>query len=205
MSAPYRVRLRTIAARQLWDGRKARGGRGFIPGIRHFQAGVCALHKGSDAGNVDAADRLGEIEAAVESVERFLARWRRGLAGFAAELPEFGSVRPNDGSWVRASRSFRIRARETRRLARLIAAYDSVCAETVAVTAAASRAGVFNPHHEAVTERGRLIRAVIALGHRGPWARVRNRVVESGVRGASRGAGGPGHCHGAHCGERCPR
>ena len=39
MTRRRRVRLRTIAARQVWDGREARGGSGFIPGIRHFQAG----------------------------------------------------------------------------------------------------------------------------------------------------------------------
>ena len=44
----------------------------------------------------------------------------------------------------------RIRARETRRLAVLIAAYDAACAATV---------GVFNLHQGAIGERRRLIRA----------------------------------------------
>ena len=87
MSAPYRVRLRTVAARQLWDGRKARGGRGFIPGIRHFQAGVRALRGARRAGDIDAIARLTEIEAAFEVVERSLRalaqRARRVRGGLA--------------------------------------------------------------------------------------------------------------------------
>ena len=46
-AAAYRVRLRTVAARQLWDGRKARGGRTFArllaQGPRGIRGGVaCA-------------------------------------------------------------------------------------------------------------------------------------------------------------------
>ena len=175
MSAPYRVRLRTVAARQLWDGRKARGGRGFIPGIRHFQAGVRALHKASYAGDVDAAGRLAEIEAALEAVEGSLARWRRGLAGFVAESLVSCSAKEVCGGWLRASRLIRVRALETRRLAMLIHAYDDVCVATVEVTAAARKTQLFNPHHESIAERSRLIRAMMALGHRGRRYRLRGR------------------------------
>ena len=90
MSAPYRVRLRTVAARQLWDRRKARGGRGFIPGIRHFQAGVRSLYSARGASDIVAAERLAEVDAALGTVERSLARWRKGLEGFVAE--SLGSV-----------------------------------------------------------------------------------------------------------------
>ena len=129
MSAPYRVRLRTIAARQLWDGRKARGGRGFIPGIRHFQAGVRALRGARRAGDIDATARLTEIEAAFEVVERSLARWRRGLVGFVLDSLAPRSVEPGNGSWLGASRSIRVRAPETRRLVMLMVVYDVACAE----------------------------------------------------------------------------
>ena len=188
MSTPYRVRLRTIAARQLWDGRKARGGRGFIPGIRHFQAGVRTLHRASGAGDVDAAACLVEIDAALEAVERSLFRWRRGLAGFVEESLEPGTVAGNCAGWRRASRVFRIRAWETRRLALLIEAYDGACVATVEVTLAARKARVFNAHHESIAERARLIRAVIGHGHTG----VRFRSVKWGP-GAAAGRATVGH------------
>ena len=192
MSAPYRVRLRTVAARQLWDGRKARGGRGFIPGIRHFEAGVRALHRARDAGNVDAGDRLAEIEAALESVERSLARWGRGLAGFVAGSPEPGSVGADDGGWLAASRSMRIRARETRRLAMSIAAYDATCAATVGANRTARASGVFNAPHASIVERARLIRTVVALGYSGVKFRWRDRAASAGARGVSGERDAPG-------------
>ena len=108
----------------------------------------------------DAAARLAEIEAAVEAVERSLARWRRGLAGFVAESLEPRSVGADNGSWLGASRSIRVRAPETGRLVVVTVAYDAACAETVALTASAREAGVFNPHREAIVERARLIRSV---------------------------------------------
>ena len=80
---------------------------------------------------------------------------------------EPGSVGGNGTGWLRASRLIRIRARETRRLARLIEAYDDACVATVGVTAAARKGCVFNAHHDSIAERARLIRAVVGLGHAG--------------------------------------
>ena len=91
MTARRRVRFRTIGARQVWDGRKACGGSGFIPGIRHFQAGVKAYRAEAARGNEYAAARIGEIEAALGAFERSLDRWRRGLAGFASASLDGGN------------------------------------------------------------------------------------------------------------------
>ena len=82
-----------------------------------------------------------------------------------------------------ASQSIRVRARETRRLVKLIGFYDAECAATVGVTAAARKAGVFNPHHEGITERARGIRSIVAMGHRGTRFEVRERAASLVARG----------------------
>ena len=168
MTARRRVRLRTIAARQVWDGRKPRGGSGFIPGIRHFQAGVRAYRAAAARGDEDAAARLEEIDAALGAVERSLERWRRGLAGFAsASLDGRTQAGANNGGWRRSGRLLRVRAPQTRRLAGLITGYDAACADTVAVTGACRDAGIANPHRASIGDRRRRLRALMALGHGG--------------------------------------
>ena len=181
MSAPYRVRLRTVAARQLWDGRKARGGRGFIPGIRHFQAGVRSPYSARGASDIVAAERLAEVDAALGTVARSLARWRNGLEGFVAESLGSVCVGADRGPWLRASRSIRNRARERRRLALLIAAYDAACAATVGVTATARKLRVYNAYHECIAERARLIRAVASLGHSGVGLQMGGSAANAGA------------------------
>lgn len=74
MTARLRTRLRTIAARQVWDGRRAHGGSGFIPGIRHFQAGVRAYRAAAARGDPEAAARLAEIDDALDAADRSLVR-----------------------------------------------------------------------------------------------------------------------------------
>ena len=167
MTARLRTRLRTIAARQVWDGRKARGGSGFVPGIRHFQAGVRAYRAAAARDDAEAAARLAEIDDALGALDRSLARWRRGLEAFAATGLPGGSPAANGGRWRRSGRQLRIRARETRRLAALIEAYDAACADTVAVTAACRRAGIGNPHRASIGDRRRRLRALIVLGYGG--------------------------------------
>ena len=108
------------------------------------------MHRASDAGKVDAAGRLAEIEGALEAVEGSLARWRRSLAGFVAESLAPGSVGEDGTGWLCASRLFRIRTREARWLALLIETYDEACVATVGVTAAARKGRVFNAHHESI-------------------------------------------------------
>ena len=164
MTARRRVRLRTIAARQVWDGRKARGGRGFIPGVRHFQAGVRAWRAAAGRGDADAAARLLDIDEALDALDRSLVRWRRGLAAFAAARLAGDAADPR---WRRTVRLLRIRAPETRRLAALVEAYDDACRATATVTAACRRSGIPNPHRAAVAERRRGLRALIELGHGG--------------------------------------
>ena len=178
MNALFQVGLRTIAARQLWDGRKARDGRGFIPGIRHFQAGVRAMRRREREGDAGAGERLGKVDAGLEAVEAALVRWARGNRKFLAEelgVDAFEAERPQ---WVRASRSMRVRAPQTRRLALLIAEYDAACAATVRITAAARTAGLFNAQHACIAERGREIRAALESGYSGvryggKWCRIR--------------------------------
>ena len=167
MSAPLRVGLRTIAARQAWDGRKARGGRGFIPGIRHFQAGVRALRRRERAGDAGAAERLAKVEADMEAVEEALVRWANGNRRFLLEDLEVGALEAERPRWVRAARTVRVRAPETRRLAMLIVEYDAACAATVRITAAANKAGLYNAQHACIAERGREIRAALASGYSG--------------------------------------
>ena len=156
-----RVVLASITARLLWDGR-AQDGR-FIPGVAHFDAGVRALRgAGEDAG---AAGRLGEIDRALRGAEEAVNGWMCGLRVFARQL---GC--PDDGSpgWEDAGRrGMRVRTAEAARLADLIGAFDAACAATAAVTAAARRRGVFNPHHGSIRERARMIRRIVDLGHAG--------------------------------------
>ena len=167
MTGRRRVSLRTIAARQVWDGRKARGGSGFIPGIRHFQAGVLAYRAEAARGDAEAAARLGEIRDALDAVDRSLVRWRRGLAGFASERLPGKAVSPNGRRWRRSGRLLRIRAPETRRLAALIEGYDDACANTATVTAACRRSGISNPHRASIGDRRRWLRTLIDLGYGG--------------------------------------
>ena len=167
MTTRRRVRLRTIAARQVWDGRKARGGSGFIPGIRHFQAGVRAYLGAAAQGDAHAAARLEEIDAALGVFERSLERWRRGLAGFASASLDGRTAGANNGGWRRSGRLLRIRAPQTRRLVGLIAGYDAACADTVAVTGACRDGGIANPHRASIGDRRRRLRALMALGHGG--------------------------------------
>ena len=161
------MRLRTIAARQVWDGRKARGGSGFIPGIRHFQAGVRAYRAAAAGGDPQAAARLDEIDAALDALARSLDRWRRGLAAFAAERAPLGAGAPTGRRWLRTGRLLRVRAPETRRLAALVEAYDAACADTASVTTACRRRGIANPHRASIGDRRRRLRAVMELGYRG--------------------------------------
>lgn len=168
MTARRRVRLRTIAARQVWDGRKARGGSGFIPGIRHFQVGVRAYRAAAARGNADAtAARLEEIDAALGAFEQSLDRWRRGLAGFASASLNGGTAPAQNGGWRRSARLLRIRAPATRRVAGLIAAYDAACADTVAVTRACREVRMANPHSASIGDRRRRLQALMALGYGG--------------------------------------
>ena len=157
-----RVVLASITARLLWDGR-AEDDR-FIPGIAHFDAGVRALRGAGE--DVGAARRLGEIEAALRGAEDAVDRWARGLRAFARET--LGC--PEDGSpaWEDAGRRrLRLRTAGAARLAELIGGFDAACAATAAATAAARRRGVFNPHHESIRDRARMIRRTIDLGHAG--------------------------------------
>ena len=167
MNAPFRVGLRTIAARQLWDGRKARGERGFIPGIRHFQAGVRALRRRERAGDAGGVERLSKVEADLQAVEAALVRWARGNRRVLPEELDAGAFEAERPQWVRASRSIGVRAPETRRLAMLIVEYDAACAATVRITAAARKTGLFNAHHACIAECGREIRAALESGYAG--------------------------------------
>ena len=175
MTARRRTRLRTIAARQVWDGRKPHGGSGFIPGIRHFQAGVRAYRAAAARGDAEAAARLGEIDDALDALDRSLVRWRRGFAAFVSERVPGGAAAGDGGRWRRSGRLLRIRSPETRRLAALIERYDAVCANTVAATAACRRSGIANPHGASIVDRRRRLRAVIAMGHGGVKLRESDR------------------------------
>ena len=182
MNGLYRARLRTIAARQLWDGRRPAPGRVAIPGVRDFQRGVRALRAAAAAGKPTAAARLVEIEAGLDAAGRALGRWRRGLAARAAGAParEPHGVRKR---WLGATRLVGIRSPQTRRLARLIVDYDALCATSVAATAAARAAGTCNAQRAGIRECGRRIRAVV---HAGAAARTRGRqwARRQGVRQA---------------------
>ena len=144
-----RVVLASITARLLWDGR-AEDGR-FIPGVARFDAGVRALRRAGEDGG--AARRLDEIDRALGRAEEAVDAWARGLRAFARELgcPDDGSPGWEDGG----RRGMRVRTAEAARLADLIGAFDAACAATAAVTAAARRRGVFNPHHASIRERAR--------------------------------------------------
>lgn len=162
----YRARLRTIAARQLWDGRRPGPGRVSIPGVRDFQRGVRALRAAAATGEATAAARLVEIDAALDAAGRALGRWRRGLAACAGSVPEPEppGVRYR---WLATTRLIGIRAPQTRRLARLIVDYDALCAASVAATAAARAAGRFNAQHAGIRDWGRRIRAAVHAGAAG--------------------------------------
>ena len=197
MSAPWRVRLRTIAARQAWDGRKARDGSGFIPGIRHFQSGVRGYRAAAARGDADAAVRLQEIEAALGAFERSLDRWCRGLAGFvSASLDGEATAGAKPGGWRRSARLLRIRAPETRRLAALIARYDAACVDTAAVTGACRAAGIANPHRVSIEDRRRRLRALMALGYGGVRLRTEAPGRASSESAADADGGGPGTTRG---------
>ena len=161
-----RVALASVTARLLWDGRPEDGR--FIPGVAHFDAGVRALRgAGRDA---DAERRLGEIDRALRRAEEAVDRWARGLRAFARELGcADGGRGRNDG----ARRWTRVRTAEASRLADLIGAFDAACAATAAVTAAARRRGLFNPHHASIRDRARMIRRIVDLGHAGGRSRAR--------------------------------
>lgn len=182
-----RVVLESITARLLWDGRPEDGR--FIPGLAHFDAGVRALRGAEkDAGP---AWHLGEIDRALREAEEAVNLWARGLRAFARELgyPDDGAPGWEDGE----RRGLRVRTAEAARLADLIGAFDAACSATAAVTAAARRGGVFNPHHESIRERARLIRRIVDLGHAGGRAWRRTRGAAGGtkaVRAGGRLAGG---------------
>ena len=159
-----RVVLASITARLLWDGRPEAGR--FIPGIAHFQSGVAALRR---ADNAAAAGRLKEIDAALTAAEGAVNRWALGVAAFARE--NLGDATPEPLAWGEPEeRRIRIRTGEAVRLAALIDAFDVACAATAAVTAAARQRRVFNPHHESIAARARMIRRVADLGHAGGLA-----------------------------------
>ena len=190
MTARRKTRLRTVAARQVWDGRKAHGGGGFIPGIRHFQAGVRHYRRAAAQADAEAAARLDEIESALAALDRAVDRWRRGLAAFAAEKVPGEAVSPKGRRWRRSRRLLRIRAPETRRLAALIEDYDAACAITAAVSAACRRSGIANPHRASIGDRRRLLRALIELGHSG--VRLRPDRPKSRTKGFGQDAAGGG-------------
>ncbi|MYD94478.1 MAG: DUF1845 domain-containing protein, partial [Chloroflexi bacterium] len=191
----YRARLRTIAARQLWDGRRPAPGRVAIPGVRDFQRGVRALRAAAESGETVAAARLEEIDAALDATGRALGRWRRGLAAYVATPPD---PEPHGVGkrWLGATRLVGIRAPQTRRLARLLVDYDALCALCVAATAAAGGAGTSNTQHVGIRNCGRSIRAVV---HAGAAARARRgrRGRRPAVRPAGRGPGAAGAGAGA--------
>lgn len=146
-----RVALESITARLLWDGRAGDGR--FIPGVAHFDAGVRALR--SAAEDVGAARRLGEIGEALGGAEGAVNRWAMGLRAFARETLDC--------------------------LEDLVVAFDAACAATAAVTAAARRRGVFNPHHASIRDRARMIRRIVDLGYAG------GRAVRAGRGGRREG------------------
>ena len=170
VSGLYRARLRTIAARQLWDGRRAAPDRVPIPGMAEFQKGVRALRVAAKSGSPTAARRLAEIDAEMDAAQGALGRWRRGLAAFAAESIPAPNRRGRPEPWLGTTRLVAVRAPQTRRLVRLIVDYDALCAATVAATANARQAGVFNPHHTAIRACGRRLRTVVHAAHAGPAA-----------------------------------
>ena len=177
----FRAGLRTIAARQLWDGRRAAPRRIAIPGVWDFQRGVRAMRTAAASGDRDVAERLAEIDAAMDAARRSLGRWRRGLAAFEAESVAVAATNGNRTRWLGATRLIAVRAPETRRLARLIVDYDALCALAVAATAAAREAGAFNSHHAGIREYKRRIRAVVHAGHAG------GAVVREGARRSDAG------------------
>ena len=156
-----RIALASITARLLWDGRPEAGR--FIPGIAHFQSGVIAMRRSGDAA---AARRLAEIDAALSAAEEAVNRWARGLAGFARDALD--GAAPETPGWTDGEeRRLRVRTGEAVRLAALICAFDATCAATSAFTAVARKRRVFNPHHECIADRARMIRRVADLGHAG--------------------------------------
>jgi len=171
-----RVALESITARLLWDGR-AEDGR-FIPGVAHFDAGVRALRGApEDAGR----GRLGEIDETLGRAEEAVNRWVHGLSEFARgtlACADDGSPGWDDGG----RRRLRIRTMEAARLADLVVAFDAACAATAAVTAAARRRGVFNPHHASIRDRARMIRRIVDLGYAG------GRAVRAGRNGRCEGS-----------------
>ena len=184
----YRARLRTIAARHLWDGRRAAPGRVPIPGMAEFQKGVRALRAAATAGS-PAAGHLAEIDAAMDAAQGALGRWRRVLAAFAAESVPVRKRNGRREAWLAATRLVAVRAPQTRRLARLIVDYDALCAATVAATANARQAGVFNPHHASIGACGRRLRTLVHAAHAGRAVLgrgARRREVRGGRTGPAR-------------------
>ena len=175
-----RVTLRTIGARLLWDGRLD-DGRGFIPGIGHYQAGVQALDAAARHHDRRAARLLAELETALHGTELSVRRWRRGIERFVGE--SLGGTLSAQRTWLEEQRSIRAWRPEVRRLAALIAAYDHACAITSVASAQARSRSIFNPHHRAIRERAGAIRHVVDLGYRG-WLYVRRRLEQEQARAA---------------------
>lgn len=117
----YDIALHTVAAQQLWSGRRAERGQTFIPGIVDFHHTVTALE--ADAG---AANRLGGIDAGIQEVRAALREWRLQSDSFiCAALPE------NTAPAIRNSEpkreSLRFGDARSRQLAMLIASFDEAC------------------------------------------------------------------------------
>ena len=168
----FRAELKSISARQLWDGRVRPGSPiVFVPGVIEFRRGVQRLHElcGSEVGS-DAEVLLQELLEELERAEVGVDRWNRGMETFIKQ--ELGGACPDDRTWVRGRRKIRPWHQEMWRLGLLIARYDAAVVLTSNATASARRIGILNPHHLSIAQRYGWIRQVILRGYRGVGLRA---------------------------------
>ncbi len=117
----YDIALRTVAAQQLWSGRKAAKGQAFIPGIVDFHHAITALEEGADS-----AERLTNVDAGIQNAREALSEWRLQSDSYlCAALPE--NVSPAAQTHKPKRKVLRFSDARSRQLAMLIVSFDEAC------------------------------------------------------------------------------
>ena len=117
----YEIALHTVAAQQLWTGRRAAKGQTFIPGIVDFHHAVTALEKAAGA-----EERLSEIDVGIQVARETLSEWRLQSDSFICGALPANAV-PATSTHQPQRESLRFGDTRSRQLAMLIASFDEAC------------------------------------------------------------------------------
>lgn len=117
----YEIALHTVAAQQLWSGRRAEKGQVFIPGIVDFHHAVTELEDSQND-----VDRLQQIDVSIRESRQALSEWHlRSDSYICGALPD--NAMPATASAEPRRETLRFGDARSRQVAMLIARFDEAC------------------------------------------------------------------------------